>query len=86
DDFKPTNSQQGPGRRENSKHRDSKFSFKIGFTPNETDEYVLGYVQQEGRKGQPTYAGDLPTTGQRARWWEWPRSDNTSVFIATKTG
>lgn len=86
DDFKPTNNQQGTGRRENSDHRDTKFSFKLGFTLNETDEYVLGYVQQEGSKGQPTYAGKLPPTGQRARWWEWPRSDNTSVFIATKTG
>ncbi|MHC6225093.1 TonB-dependent receptor plug domain-containing protein [Pseudomonas sp. X10] len=85
DDFKPTNDQQGKGRRENSKKRDGKFSFKLGFTPNETDEYVLGYVQQEGRKGQPTYAGDLPATGQRKRWWEWPQWDKTSLFIATNT-
>ena len=85
DDFEPTNSQQGKGRRENSNHRDSKFSFKLGFTPNETDEYVLGYVQQDGRKGQPTYAGDLPATGQRARWWEWPQWDKTSLFVATNT-
>ncbi|MCS5517458.1 hypothetical protein NWF32_29120 [Pseudomonas qingdaonensis] len=33
DDFKPTNNQQGTGRRENSDHRDTKFSFKLGFTP-----------------------------------------------------
>jgi iron complex outermembrane receptor protein len=85
DDFEPTNRQQGEGRRENSDHRDSKFSFKLGFTPNETDEYVLGYVQQNGRKGQPTYAGDLPATGQRARWWEWPQWDKTSLFVATNT-
>ncbi|WP_252088866.1 TonB-dependent receptor plug domain-containing protein [Pseudomonas sp. MWU13-3659] len=65
DDFRPTNNQQGEGRRENSDKRDGKFSFKLGLTPNDTDEYVLGYVQQQGRKGQPPYAGDLPATGQR---------------------
>ncbi|OLS62545.1 TonB-dependent receptor plug domain-containing protein [Pseudomonas putida] len=85
DDFKPTNNQQGEGRRENSNKRDGKFSFKLGFTPNETDEYVVGYVQQEGSKGQPPYAGDLPATGQRKRWWEWPTWDKTSLFVATNT-
>lgn len=85
DDFEPTNNQQGEGRRENSNRRDGKFSFKLGFTPNDTDEYVLGYVRQEGRKGQPTYAGDLSATGQRKRWWEWPQWDKTSLFLATNT-
>ncbi|MDD1015223.1 TonB-dependent receptor plug domain-containing protein [Pseudomonas rubra] len=85
DDFEPTNNQQGKGRRENSDKRDGKFSYKLGFTPNDTDEYVLGYVQQEGRKGQPPYAGDLPATGQRKRWWEWPKWDKTSLFLATNT-
>ncbi|MDH0648733.1 TonB-dependent receptor [Pseudomonas sp. GD03858] len=85
DDFKPTNNQQGEGRRENSDKRDGKFSFKLGLTPNDTDEYVLGYVQQQGRKGQPPYAGDLPATGQRKRWWEWPTWDKTSLFLATHT-
>ncbi|MEN5199850.1 TonB-dependent receptor [Pseudomonas wadenswilerensis] len=85
DDFEPTNNQQGEGRRENSNKRDGKFSFKLGFTPNDTDEYVLGYVQQQGRKGQPPYAGDLPATGQRKRWWQWPQWDKTSLFLATNT-
>ncbi|MGG2399416.1 TonB-dependent receptor plug domain-containing protein [Pseudomonas sp. SH1-B] len=85
DAFEPTNAQQGEGRRENSNRRDGKFSFKLGFTPNESDEYVLGYVQQEGRKGQPTYAGELPTSGQRRRWWQWPQWDKTSLFLATNT-
>ncbi|WP_033727718.1 TonB-dependent receptor plug domain-containing protein [Pseudomonas cremoricolorata] len=85
DDFRPNNLQQGDGRRENSQRRDGKFSFKLGFTPVEGDEYVLGYVQQQGRKGQPPYAGELPTTGQRKRWWQWPQWDKTSLYLSTNT-
>lgn len=85
DRFEPTNAQQGEGRRENSQRRDGKASFKLGYTPNATDEYVFGYVHQDGEKGQPTYAGDLPATGQRKRWWEWPQWDKRSVFVTTHT-
>lgn len=85
DDFEPTNLQQGDGRRENSQRRDGKFNFKLGFTPVEGDEYVLGYVQQQGRKEQPPYAGDLPATGQRKRWWQWPQWDKTSLYLTTST-
>src|SRR2546429_7341951 len=34
---------------------DKRLSFKLGLTPNATDEYALGYVRQEGEKGNPVY-------------------------------
>lgn len=87
--FRPTNVQQGPGQRLNSHRDDTKFSFKLGLTPNSSDEYVIGHVQQKGEKGQPTYAGDLPLTGtgsgMRRRWWEWPQWDKTSTYFTSST-
>lgn len=87
--FRPTNVQQGEGQRENSRRKDAKLSVKLGLTPNATDEYVFGIVRQDGEKGQPTYAGELPLTGtgsgMRARWWQWPQWDKTSYYFTSQT-
>ena len=32
---------------------DSRFNVKAGFTPNDTDEYTLNYIKQQGEKGAP---------------------------------
>ncbi|WP_066266342.1 TonB-dependent receptor plug domain-containing protein [Hydrogenophaga palleronii] len=89
DSFRPRNVQQGEGRRLNSARQDDKLSFKIGLTPNASDEYVFGYLDQRGEKGQPTYAGTLPLTGSgsgmRARWWQWPQWDKTSTYFTSST-
>lgn len=57
-DFKPgvTRNEDG-GRRDNSVQRDKKFNIKFGFTPNETDEYAIAYINQKGEKEQPYYTG-----------------------------
>ncbi|RMX04217.1 TonB-dependent receptor [Corticibacter populi] len=87
--FRPTNVQQGEGQRENSRHKDDKLSLKLALTPNAGDEYVFGYVRQQGEKGQPTYAGELPLSGSgsgsRRRWWEWPQWDKTSYYFSSST-
>lgn len=80
DGFDATAAENG-GKRENSYRRDSRVSFKLGFTPNATDEYVLGYVRQDGKKGNPPYAGNLVSP----RYWQWPYWDKTSIFVATHT-
>ncbi|MGV6476939.1 TonB-dependent receptor plug domain-containing protein [Azotobacter vinelandii] len=71
------------GRRGNSDRKDKKINFKVGFTPNDTDEYVLGYVKQDGEKGNPAYAGHLG--GSYNRFWRWPKWDKTSYYINTVT-
>lgn len=43
--------------RDNAYRTDRRLSFKLGLTPNATDEYALGYVRQEGKKGNPVYTG-----------------------------
>ena len=79
------NGNEDGGRRDNSVQRDKKISFKVGFTPNETDEYAISYVNQKGEKEQPMYAGRYTTFTQRDRLWEWPRWDRESVYFHSHT-
>ena len=52
DDFVPTAMEDG-GRRNGSDNEDSRFNLKVGFTPNDTDEYSISYTAQAGEKGAP---------------------------------
>jgi iron complex outermembrane receptor protein len=81
-DFRPVTTENG-GDRENSFRRDEKASFKLGYTPNSTDEYAFGVSIQRGEKGNPPYAGADPR--QRARFWKWPQWDKTSVYFVSTT-
>ncbi len=64
--------------RDNADRDDRKLSLKLGFMPNETDEYALGYVRQEGEKGNPVYTGRA-TSG--IRYWRWPWWDKDSLYF-----
>ncbi len=70
-------------RRDNAFRTDQKGSFKLGFTPNETDEYALGYSKQEGEKGNPVYAGK--NTNESSRYWQWPTWDKESIYFLSTT-
>lgn len=78
-DFKATATEDG-GHRENAYRKDSKLSFKVGLTPNATDEYVLSYIKQDGEKGQPP-----STDPAAARYWKWPYWDKDSLYFVSKT-
>lgn len=75
------------GHRENSSSSDARLSLKIGLTPNAADEYAIGYVKQEGRKGNPPYAGDAPGQylniggGANSRFWRWPYWNLESTYF-----
>lgn len=68
--------------RENAFRRDKRASFKVGLTPNATDEYALGYSIQKGQKDQPIYAGQH---GDKPRYWRWPYWDKESVYFISNT-
>lgn len=69
--------------RENAYRDDLKFSAKVGFTPNATDEYVIGYVNQHGEKGTPPYIGnDSKIT---TRFWQWPKWNKESLYFISTT-
>ncbi|MBK1653941.1 TonB-dependent receptor plug domain-containing protein [Allochromatium vinosum] len=78
-DFEPTATEDG-GARENAYHRDDKLSFKLGLTPNATDEYALSYYRQHGEKGQPP-----STDPSAARYWQWPYWDKESLYFISRT-
>ena len=79
------------GNRNNAYQTDSRISLKLGFTPNASDEYALGYVRQDGRKGNPPYAGDAPGQylsiggGANSRFWQWPYWDLESAYFISNT-
>nr|WP_314398803.1 TonB-dependent receptor [uncultured Campylobacter sp.] len=73
------------GRRDNSVQRDKKFNIKFGFTPNETDEYAVAYVNQKGEKEQPMYTGRYAAFSQKDRLWEWPQWDRQSIYFLSHT-
>jgi iron complex outermembrane recepter protein len=83
-DFSPTKLENG-GNRENSYNSDGKVSAKIGYAPNKTDEYALTYVNQQGEKGTPQYAGTDPASLKSAKYWQWPYWDRQSLYFTSQT-
>lgn len=83
-DFVPVPTEQG-GTRDNAYREDWKFSAKLGYMPNDTDEYAIGYAYQRGEKGNATYAGSLPAAQQPRRFWRWPRWDKQTIYFIGHT-
>ncbi|KTE38050.1 MULTISPECIES: TonB-dependent receptor plug domain-containing protein [unclassified Sphingopyxis] len=80
--FAPTANEDG-GARDFSKARDWRVNAKIGFTPNDSDEYVLSYTRQEGRKNAPLHVTD--TSNVSLRNWKWPEWNIESVYFLSTT-
>lgn len=83
-DFVPTPNENG-GSRENAYRQDWRISAKLGYMPNKTDEYALGYIFQRGEKGNPVYAGTLPAAQQPRRFWQWPQWDKQTIYFIGHT-
>lgn len=76
------------GDRDNSYNRDRKLNLKLGWTPNDTDEYSINIISQRGEKGTPPYAGEMPASGANSvanRYWQWPTWDKDSIYLISKT-
>lgn len=73
--------------RENSYRTDQKINFKIGWTPNVRHEYVLGYINQQGQKGTPVYAGNdkLNSLYSKPRYWQWPYWNKETYYFLSNT-
>lgn len=82
-----THAHENGGDRENSYRTDQKINFKIGWTPNEKNEYVLGYINQQGQKGTPVYAGDdkLNSLLSKPRYWQWPYWNKETYYFLSNT-
>ena len=87
-DFVPVAAENG-GPRENAESRDTVVSAKIGYAPNEDNEFALSYYRQDGDKLDPPYAGSYLRTNTRpdgiqVRYWNWPYWDKESVYFVAR--
>jgi len=78
DNFTPVTAENG-GARGNSDRRDWKVSAKAAYTPNATDEYAVGFIHQEGKKGNPTSTISTPS------YWRWPMWNKETVYLVSNT-
>jgi len=88
DDFVPVAAEDG-GARENADSRDTVISAKVGYAPNEENEYALSYYRQDGDKRDPPYSGSYLRTnarpdGVQVRYWTWPYWDKESVYFVAR--
>lgn len=85
DDFTPTPAEDG-GERDRSSSEDYRYNLRFGFTPNDTDEYVISYMQQSGEK-LASYNVNLPlgAMGTNQRYWVWPYWDLDSLYFLSTT-
>src|SRR5262249_24804554 len=80
DDFVPAQPAiEDGGRRNQSYNSDSRANFKIGFTPNDTDEYSLSYTSQTGDKGAPLNVYNNPPNPGNS-FWAWPDWDIGNLY------
>lgn len=70
------------GERDFSRSRDWRVNAKIGFTPNDSDEYSISYTRQEGSKNAPLHVTD-DVTAQRN--WSWPYWNIESIYFLSTT-
>lgn len=75
------------GMRDNSYRTDRKVNLKVGWTPREGQEYVLGFMDQHGEKGNPVYAGEDPLNSmlKKPRYWQWPYWDKTTYYFLSNS-
>lgn len=80
--FEPTNSSlQDVGKRNHAASQDIKLSGKVGYTPNETDEYSLSFIYQNANKA---ISPNVLLTGN-SNWRDYPVYDKKSAYFKTKT-
>jgi iron complex outermembrane receptor protein len=83
DDFVPTPIEDG-GARNASDNRDARANVKIGFTPNDRDEYSLSYTAQTGEKGAPLNVVNDPPNPPNS-YWRWPTWDIANLYWLSVT-
>jgi iron complex outermembrane receptor protein len=85
DDFKSTQYLGSGDRFPHTSSKDWRLNMKVGFTPNNTDEYSLNFIKQRGEK-HALYSGisaDPNTTGRTV--WDWPVWDVWSLYWLSNT-
>lgn len=69
--------------RDNSYREDQKIHAKVGWEKEGKAEYALGYINQQGSKGNPLYCGEdkLNAMYSKPRYWQWPNWDKETYYF-----
>lgn len=81
-DYKPNPTDTGD-ERENAFRSDRRSSIKLGFEADDRTEFAIGYVRQDGEKGNPVYTG---RASSGIRYWRWPWWDKESLYLLGNLG
>jgi len=85
-DYVPTpNSFEDGDERHSSYTEDWRVNLKVGYTPNDTDEYTININRQGGEKGSPLNVYNNPPV-PNGSYWKWPYWDVTNTTVLTRTG
>ena len=76
-----SNVNQDNDKRVNSYKEDKKINLKVGFTPNDTDEYAINYINQKSNKGMPLITKNPGKNAYR----QWDYSDKESIYFLSNT-
>ncbi|WP_418179509.1 TonB-dependent receptor plug domain-containing protein [Aliarcobacter lanthieri] len=77
---------QDNNRRVNSYAEDKNINLKVGYTPNDTDEYAINYINQKADKGVPyTTKPTISNNKDDRRFWEWDYWDKESIYFLSNT-
>ena len=68
-------------KRLNSRSRDFDISAKVGYSPNATDEYVIGYTHVNAKKHVPPYLG----SNGRAQFRIYPEWKKNEIYFHSTT-
>jgi iron complex outermembrane receptor protein len=79
----PGNLEDG-GQRQRSASHDARVNLRLGYAPDEHDEYALSYYEQRARKQAPYYAGP-PDANQTVRYFDWPSWDTRGYNLITRS-
>jgi iron complex outermembrane receptor protein len=95
DDFPSGIKYEDGGNRNNSASKDNKVNLKVGYTPNNTDEYSFNYIKQHATKDVPVFSGIIDgsviqdnikgSAGGTVHFWKWDYWDKESYYFLSKT-
>ena len=73
-------------KRVESFSEDKKINLKVGYTPNDTDEYAINYINQKADKGVPYTTKPTISGGKDdRRYWDWDYWNKESVYFLSNT-
>ena len=71
--------------RTNSYQRDADYDGRIGYLPNERDQYIFSFMGQNAEYGTPPYSGYDPENNS-PKYWQWDYWDRESYYFSSNKG